>query len=200
MILGAVIAGGQNTRYGALKALEMVGGRRIIDRVTAAIKVVTPHVVLITNDPQGYASVDLPKRGDRVSGAGALAGIDAALRWAAEDDYAGIVAVACDMPFVSAPLLQRVVAGAASADVVIPESSNRRGVEPLCAYYSVQCVPAIEQAFAREDYRMIGFHDAVTVHRIPIEEVHQLGDPAVLFMNVNTREERERAEQIAAHD
>jgi len=44
---------------------------------------------------------------------------------------------------------------------------------------------------------MIGFHGAVQVSRIPLDEVSSYGDPETLFMNVNTQEERERAEAIA---
>lgn len=198
-MLGVVMAGGRNTRYGALKALETVGGVRIIDRVIAALRAVTPDVVLITNDPADYASVDLPWRGDRQPGLGALGGLDAALRWAEQLGHDGILTLACDMPFASAALLSRIAQERASADVMVPESTNRRGIEPLCAWYSVQCLPAIEAALQRADHRMISFHDAVRVKRIPIEEVESYGDPAILFLNVNTRAEREHAEQVAGH-
>jgi molybdopterin-guanine dinucleotide biosynthesis protein A len=197
---GAIMAGGRNTRYGAAKALERVGGTRIIDRVISALREVTPDVILIANDREAYAAVPLPTRPDDEPGAGALSGLLTALRWAIAEQRPGIIAVACDMPFVSAGLLARLLQSAADArvDVVAPQSGGRRGLEPLCAFYRTTCVPAIERALQRADFRMISFHEDVRVHALPIEEVRRFGDPAVLFMNVNTREERDHADQIAA--
>ena len=199
-ILGAIMAGGRNTRYGGLKALDTVGGTRIVDRVTAAVRAVTSAVGLIANDAAAYASVALPMRPDAQPGLGALGGLLTALQWAGSEGRSGILAVACDMPFVSSELLRSIAHTAeerSEVDVIAPESSSRRGLEPLCAYYSVRCLPALEQAVARGDLRMIGFHDQVHVHRIPLAEVQRFGDPDILFMNVNTPAERDRAEQIA---
>jgi molybdopterin-guanine dinucleotide biosynthesis protein A len=83
------------------------------------------------------------------------------------------------------------------ADAAVPESDSRRGLEPLCAYYSPACTGAIERRIAAGDRRVIAFYDDVRVARVPAEVVSQFGDPALLFMNVNTPEERVRAEAHA---
>lgn len=196
-VLGVVMAGGRNTRFGDLKAFAVVEGERIIDRVIAALRAVADDVVLSANDAAAYASVPLPSRPDVTPDLGALGGLHTALRWAAERGHQGILAVACDMPFPSERLLSRLLESAAEYDAVLPESDGRRGVEPLFAYYSINCLPAIEQAMARDDRRMIGFHRDISVQRIPIEDVRTYGDPEILFMNVNSREDLERAQRIA---
>src|SRR5690606_29284970 len=120
---GAILAGGRNVRYGAPKALAMVDGARIIDRVMRALRAVTPDLILIANDADVYASVGLPMRPDARPGLGALGGIYTALLWAREAGRPGILAVACDMPFLDTRLLARLAGGAAhGADVVVPES------------------------------------------------------------------------------
>lgn len=197
---GAIMAGGQNTRYGDLKALAPVGGHAIIARVLRSLREVVPDIILIANNADAYSKIDLPSRPDQVTGLGALGGLHSALTWAREEGRAGILAVACDMPFVSSDLLRHVLEVAdaePAADVVIPESGSRRGLEPLCAYYSVRCLPAIETAIRQGDSRMIGFHPQLNVRRIALSEVQQFGDPETLFMNVNTPEERMLAERIA---
>jgi molybdopterin-guanine dinucleotide biosynthesis protein A len=197
---GAIMAGGQNTRYGDLKALAPVGGHAIIERVLRSLRAVLPDVILIANDAEAYRGVELRTRPDQVSGQGALGGLHSALTWAREEGRSGILAVACDMPFVSAGLLRHLldVADADNtADLVIPESGSRRGLEPLCAYYSVRCLPPVETMLQQGDSRMIGFHSQVNVRRIPLAEVRQFGDPETLFMNVNTPEERVLAERIS---
>ena len=196
---GAILAGGRNTRYGDLKAFARVGGRPIIERVVTALGSVTPDIILIAHD-ESYAVLGLPMRPDRVPGLGALGGLYTALHWAADERRPGIIALACDMPFVSSALLCTLLelADAQPApDVVVPESEGPRALEPLCAYYSVRCQSAIEQALARSDVRMVGFHDDVLVKRVPLAEVRSFGDPAHLFLNVNSPEARAQAEQIA---
>lgn len=209
---GAILAGGESRRYGAPKALADVGGRRIIDRVLDRLGRVCDDLVVIANDPALFRDLDLPTRPDLRPGLGALGGIHAALAWAREEGRPGIVAVACDMPFLSTPLLQRLHdvafgeadeypgAGAADGgrpDLVVPESRGRRGVEPLCAAYATPCLAAIEAQLDGGDSHVIGFYDDVRVHRLPLTEVDALCDPARAFLNVNTPEERDRAERLA---
>ena len=196
-ILGVVMAGGRNVRFGDIKAFAQIKGVRIIDRVIDALRAVTNQVVLSANDAAVYGQLGLPMRADARDDLGPLSGIYTALVWAAELRHDGILAVACDMPFPSAGLLREIADHADSHDAVVPESDGRRGIEPLFAYYSVQCLPAIEAAVAREDRRMISFHDAVDVYRLPLDRVKAHGDPDVLFMNVNTQDDLQRALKIA---
>lgn len=194
-VLGVVMAGGRNTRYGGLKAFEHVGGEPIVARVTGALSRVSDDVVVIANDPADYAALGLPMRSDAVEGAGPLGGLLTALRWADELELPAAVVVACDMPFVNGALLQDMVATASrdNVEIVVPKSDGPRGVEPLCAYYSTLCIEPIEHAIARGDHRMIGFHDAVRVTYFEAP-----GDPSVVFMNVNTPEDLETARSVAA--
>jgi molybdopterin-guanine dinucleotide biosynthesis protein len=206
--LGAILAGGESRRYGAPKALATVAGSRIIDRVVDALGQVVPDLVLLANEPDLFADLGLPARPDVHPGLGALGGIHTGLIWAAEEGRPGILAVACDMPFPSPRLLARLreVAfddggdRAPRPDMAIPESRGRRGVEPLFAAYGVGCLPAIEAQLTRRDHRMVGFHDAVRVRRIPLAEVESLCDPERTFLNVNTPGERELAEELAGGD
>lgn len=199
---GAILAGGESRRYGSPKALAEVGGKRIIDRVVVALRRVTPHLVLLANEPDLFRDLSLPTRPDVRPGLGALGGILTGLLWAREEGRPGILAVACDMPFPSVALLTHLrdaawPAGAAAADVVVPESRGRRGIEPLFAAYGVGCIPAIEARLEAGDRRMIGFHEDVRVLRVPLERVEALCDPERAFLNVNTPEERDRAERLA---
>ncbi|HEX2080425.1 MAG TPA: molybdenum cofactor guanylyltransferase, partial [Longimicrobium sp.] len=145
--LGVILAGGASRRFGAPKALARAGRRRIIDRVCDALSAAVPEVVISANDPALFADLDLPTRADEIRGQGALGGIHTALRWAAERGRSGALVVACDMPWITAELLRTIAERAASseADAVVPESGGRRGVEPLCAWYSVRCLPHVER-------------------------------------------------------
>ncbi|NJD11298.1 MAG: molybdenum cofactor guanylyltransferase [Gemmatimonadetes bacterium] len=186
-VLGAIIAGGRSARFGAPKPLVMLAGERLVDRVARALRDATDHVVVIANEPALAATIGLPWRADELHDIGSLAGVHAALRWAAERGDGGILAVAVDLPLISAPLLRRLRSeGEQGRDAVLPESTGPRGMEPLCAYYAITCLPAIERAATRGDARMIGFHGEVHVHRLPLAEVRAFGEPERLFANLNS--------------
>ena len=207
---GVILAGGGATRYGGLpKGLERVSGERIIDRVAKALRAVTDDLLLIANDPGAAAWLPgVRVAADVRSGEGALGGLHAALTHARGE----IVLVAWDMPFVSAALLAALRARGegdpsgdaardstrGAADAVLPESDgSRRGVEPLCAWYSSRCLPAVAAALDAGDRRVIAFHDAVRTVRFGLREVRAFGDPARLFANVNSPAELAWAEGIA---
>lgn len=194
-VLGVVLAGGANRRYeGRPKALESVGGVRIAERVVAAMSEAVERVVLVANDATTFQVLGLETRPDLRPGLGALGGIYTAVAWAHEEGYRGALISACDMPFLSPPLLKRLISGASTDEVVAPESASRRGLEPLCAFYGAGCRSAIESALAREERQVISFYADVIVRTIPRRVVESLGDPALLFLNVNTPEDREQAE------
>jgi molybdopterin-guanine dinucleotide biosynthesis protein A len=195
-VTGVVLAGGLATRYdGRAKGLERVGGRRILDRVAAALADASDELLLVANDPA--AAEWLP--GVRVAAdvrprAGSLGGIHAALVHAGGP----ALVVAWDMPFVTAPLLRALRERGDDADAVVPESDSKRGLEPLCAFYGPGCVPAIERRLDAGDRRVIAFYDDVRLRRLDAEAVAHFGDPALLFLNVNSPAELALAEAHAS--
>jgi molybdopterin-guanine dinucleotide biosynthesis protein A len=98
------------------------------------------------------------------------------------------------MPFVSSGLLAALAQGLADADACLPQSGGRRGIEPLCAAYGPACRTAIERALDEGDLRAIGFHRHIRIGILPFEQVCGFGDPATLFLNVNTPDELAQAE------
>jgi len=197
-VLGVMLAGGQNRRYdGAPKALESVGGERIADRAIRVMREAFDRVVLVANDFEIFKTLELEARPDLTPGLGALGGIQTAVAWADEEGYRGAVVVACDMPFLSPGLLKQIAEGAGDDEVVAPESESRRGLEPLCAFYGVRCRAAIDNALARGDRHVISFFPDIRVRTIPLDDVAEFGDPGLLFLNVNTPNDRELAEAAA---
>ena len=194
-LTGVILAGGQATRYGGLpKGLERVRGVRIVDRVRSALEPAVDDLLLIANDPGACEWVPGVRcESDVLRDVGSIAGIHAALVHAGGP----VLVVAWDMPFVPTALLRALRAAGETADAAVPESDSRRGLEPLCAFYGPACVPAIEQRVASGDRRVVAFYDDVRLARVPAVDVAAFGDPALLFMNINTPEERVLAEAHA---
>lgn len=194
-ILGAILAGGASRRFGSPKALAEVGGRRIIDRVRDVLAEAADEMMLITNEPDRFGGIALPMSGDRAPGLGPLAGVEAALLRASERGASGALCVSCDMPFLSAALLREIASRGDEARAVVPESG--RGIEPLGAWYPVSVRMAVSRLLASEDRSLRALLDTVETVRIPVDEVRRFGDPEILFFNVNTPGDLERAERIA---
>ena len=173
-----------------------VGGIRILDRLVAAFQEALGELpLLVANAPDaGSWHPGLRVVADRIPGGGTLAGLHTAVIEAP----APVVAVAWDMPFVAAGLIALVAQGLGGADVVIPASRGRRGVEPLCAGYGPATGPAMAAAIDRGDLRAIAFHEAVRVRIIPEAGLRAFGDPGRLFFNVNTPEDLVRANGMAS--
>ena len=196
---GAVLAGGAATRFGGRpKGLLEVGGARVLDRVVAVLHAALgAPPLLVANAPDAPSwRPDLRCVTDARPGMGSLGGLYTAIT-------AGpgpVLVVAWDMPFLEAALLETLVAGAAGFDAFLPESGGQGHgsgpLEPLCAVYGPGCRGAIEQCFARGDLAMISFHESVRTGTLSLGRVRALGDPAVLFFNVNDPADLERAERL----
>lgn len=196
--LGVVLAGGASRRFGAPKMLARVGGRRIVDRVRHALATVSSDVVLVANDGAFGVATGMETRADEVPGLGPLAGVRTALFWAAERGMDGALVAACDLPFVPGPLFGALLDRAAGAvDAVVPESAGRRGVEPLCAWYSVRCLEAVETLLAEGERSVHRLAERVRTTSLPLSAIACFGDPRILFLNVNTVDDLKEAERLA---
>ena len=195
-VTGAIIAGGESTRFGGTpKGLYAVGGVRIVDRVFAALHAVVTDVALVANDPGATGWIPgVPVQTDERSERGSLIGLHTAVGRSAGP----VLVVAWDMPFVTSELLA-LIAGELTdrADAVVPEGP--RGLEPMCALYTQRCMPAIDRALGRHELRLGSLVTELPgLIRVPIERVSTVGDPARLFFNVNTPADLELAERIVA--
>ena len=195
MVRGAILAGGGATRFGGRpKGLMEVGGERILDRL---VRVLTSALgeppLLVANAPDAAGwRPDLRTVADVRPGLGALGGIYTAVVSAP----APVVCVAWDMPFVSAGLVRTLAEGLTRYDAVLPESGGRRGLEPLCAGYGPACAEAAAASLDAGDLRAIGFHSRIRVGTLSPDRVRRLGDPKLMFFNVNTAEDLLRADEL----
>lgn len=191
-ITGVIQAGGRSTRMGGRpKALMELGGRRIIDRVADVVREVADDVLIVTNTPELYASLELPMVPDAFPDHGSLGGIYSGLRAAAGD---AAFTVACDMPFLMTEVARLVTERAREADVVVPRVGDQ--LETLHACYAKSCLGPIETRLRAGQLKIVGFYDEVRVLTIEAHEVARFRAPEIVFMNVNTPEELEAARHL----
>lgn len=110
--MGAVLAGGSSSRFGTDKALAIWEGRTLLDHAIAALMPVCTTVVVCGRGRAG-ALADRPS-----ADLGPLGGLNAALRLAHDDGYAGVLSCGCDTPLLPAGLLGQLVGQGSPAYVV----------------------------------------------------------------------------------
>ena len=108
------------------------------------------------------------------------------------------VLLACDMPLVSARLLDHLLRLTENADAVVPRTV--RGYHPLCAAYTRACQPAIGRRLAEGRLKMLDLLDDVRVHVVDLQEIDRFGDGDQLLMNVNTPGDLHEIEALHGHE
>jgi molybdopterin-guanine dinucleotide biosynthesis protein A len=193
-VTGVILAGGQSRRMGGSpKALLPFGGQPLIRHIAETLAGILSDGLIVTNTPDQYAFLGWPMVGDLVPTGGSLGGIYTGVT-AAPGDAA--LCVACDMPFLSGPLLAYLAGRAGEADVVIPEAAGE--LQTLHAVYGKACLPAMARRLAAGQLKITGFFDEVRVARVPAETVARFADPELAFMNLNTPEDLARARVLWA--
>jgi ABC-type transporter Mla maintaining outer membrane lipid asymmetry ATPase subunit MlaF/molybdopterin-guanine dinucleotide biosynthesis protein A len=148
---GFVLVGGASTRMGQDKALLPYRGTTLSAHVAAAVQETAGSAILL-GDPARYGALGFPVQADLVSGAGPLGGLYTALT-VTQTDWN--VVVACDMPGVSASILDLLVerASTTSADAVVAAGPDGEP-QPLCAVYHRRCLPAVSTALQAKSFGM----------------------------------------------
>lgn len=196
-ITAVILAGGQSRRMGRDKAVEPFAGepliRGVIRRASQAVS--AHHVVVVVADLARAAGLPLDDDHrtavDVFPDCGSLGGIYTGLN-AASTDWS--LVTACDMPFLSAPLLAHMAELRDGVDAVVPVVDGRP--EPTHALYSRRCLPAIEKRLRAGQLKISGFFDDVSVHYVPENDVRNFDLDLLSFFNINRPEDLARATEL----
>lgn len=181
MISAAVLAGGASTRMGRDKALLDVSGRPMVCRVVDRLREVSDDVFVVTKRPDVLNGLGLRVFADDTEARTPLAGIAKALEAALHEH---VFVCACDMPFVSPPLVGLLADRVTGYDVAVPVRDGR--AEPLHAVWARDVTLTPDE---RAVHRVL---DDVRVAWIDEEEWRSLDPDGASFVNVNTPEDLAR--------
>lgn len=188
-----VLAGGKSKRLGRDKSRLVLDGQPLLARIVGQLSTLSDDLIVVTNDSARLEGMDLAVRlvPDEQRGVGSLMGIYSGLK-AARHPHA--LALACDMPFLSLPLLRYMLPLAVDYDVVIPRVGG--WVEPLHAIYGKTCLPAMSQLLEQNRRQIIAFFDDVRVRYVEEHEIDRFDPQHLSFVNVNTPEDWERVQEL----
>ena len=170
----AVFVGGKSRRMGMHKGLLPIPGssepilEALIRRGRAAgfEPVLVGEATPYTRLAEGVLRLD-----DDPPGAGPLAGLRAAVHHALTTHRSRLVAVACDMPFVSAEALAEALHYRSSAIVVAPKRSADAPWEPMLARYEpARLADPLAKAISLGQRSFQTLFASVEVEALPLSE------------------------------
>jgi molybdopterin-guanine dinucleotide biosynthesis protein A len=195
--LGVLLAGGLARRMGGGdKPLKTIAGRTILERVIERLAPQCDGLILNANgDPARFAFTGLPVVPDDVPGfAGPLAGILAALDWAAahRPELEWVASAAADSPFLPHDFVSRLHAAREAAGVPLACAESGGQAHPVNALWPVALRADLRHALVVEDMRKIDRWTA----RHGIARADWPGRPVDPFFNANTPEDLDEAERL----
>ena len=184
---------------GGEKALLRLGATTLLERVlTAARPLGLPVRVVAGTAPSpqlrtaASAGPGLEVADDLFPDRGPLGGLLTAFEI---DTPQRVLALACDLPFLTTPLLEFLLEQSdADCDAAVPEDGN--GLQPLCAVYRDTCRPRLRQALAGEDLGVTAFIRGLRLRLLRPGEYGHLDPHGMAFANVNTPEDLAAADRF----
>lgn len=180
----AIQAGGQSTRMGQDKSFVKFEGRPMIEIIKERVAGLGNETIVVSNNHEPYAYLELPLYADLYPDTGPLGGIFTALNAAR---YTHVLVVACDMPWLNRSLLTHLNTLKESADVIVPRWDKYP--EPMHAIYSFRCLEPIEERIKNNKLKITGFFPDVVVYFVDREEIMRFDPQGRSFTNVNTPED-----------
>jgi molybdopterin-guanine dinucleotide biosynthesis protein A len=196
-----ILAGGESSRFGSNKALELLAGKPLVSHVAERLSSTADEILVVIGhrEPRSAYEAVLPRSvgiiNDGQEGKTPLIGIAAGLQ-ATKSEYAFICA--CDVPFVNRAVVRLLYDRASGVDAAIPRW-NQGHIEPLEAVYRMSSTLAA----TRETLPLFGSSLKVMIQKLAKvvyvaveDEIEALDSGLRTFLNVNTREEMEKAEEL----
>jgi len=194
--IGALLAGGLARRMGGGdKPLVRIGGVTILDRGIGILRPQCEELILNANgDPERFAQTGLPVVADSIPDfAGPLAGVLAALDWAAghRPDAEWVVTAAADTPFLPDDFVARLHEARIRAGVPLAQAETNGRTHPVNALWNVGLREDLRSSLEGGQRKI----DAWTA-RHGIASAVWPGAPLDPFFNVNTPEDAAEAERL----
>jgi len=188
----ALLAGGLSKRMGEDKAFVAFNDRTLLEWMRDRLAPIFAQSFIVTREPSRFHGLGMAVVNDALAETGSAVGIYTAVLAAPTER---VVCVACDMPFVTPRLVRALVDRSVGFDVFVPRHGGN--LEPMCAVYGKETLDAYRQFIQAGGRRIFDIYGDLNTGYLDMED-GRLGDPARLFVNVNTRTELDEARARAA--
>lgn len=182
-----ILAGGESSRMGRDKAALPLNGRPLLQTVIDAVQPLFAHTLVSVREPR--AGIALQQVCDAQTGAGPLAGLVSAIEKSATP-WAFVVA--CDMPFISPAVIERLAALRGANQAVVPMAAGH--AQPLLAFYARSCLPLLRERLAGGDRSLTGALKTLNVRYVEADELLPSDPQLRSFIDLDTPQDAALAE------
>jgi molybdopterin-guanine dinucleotide biosynthesis protein A len=186
-IAAFILAGGESRRMGTDKSQLTLDGKSFVEHVAAALAKISGEITVVGKPATD--STKLRQVPDVYPNWGALGGVHTAL---ASTEAAWCLIVACDFPFVTADLFDRLASLREGYEAVAPVQSDSIP-QPLCALYQTKrCLARADELINSGERRPVALLQSVQTRWVPFAEIEDLPGAERFFENINTAADYER--------
>jgi len=176
------------------KAFAGFGSGSLIEWMRDRFAHLFHNVIVVAREPSRFHGLGLPVVNDALPEMGSAVGVYTAVL-AAQTDR--VVCLACDMPFVTPRLLWALAGGSVGFDVFVPRHGEY--LQPLCAVYSKGSLDAYREFIRNGGRQIFGLYPELNTGYLDVAD-QRYGDPARLFLNVNTPAELAAARRVVTQE
>jgi molybdopterin-guanine dinucleotide biosynthesis protein A len=172
----AILCGGKSKRFGGYKIFHKINGKTILELVYEKFKDKTDDVFLQLSSRQDLKR-NLRHLGSKVhydltEDVGPIGGIFSALNFA---QYDKVFIIAGDLPFIDVRILDELLIHYDNT-IIMPRWLDRY-LEPLCAIYSKDILPVVQEQIEKNDFKISNLYK--------ILEKNHSDQYSIKYLNIN---------------
>ena len=194
-ILGVILAGGKSSRFGSNKSLSKLANNKLIEHVINKIDKYFPEILVVSNDSGlkiENQKIKIIK--DCIKGyLGPLVGVLSAMKYANsfENKFKWIITFPCDTPFFEKLIVEKMIEKATSPKEKIYFVKDKKHRHNIFGLWSTSLEKILEDDLKNNFRKVDLWADKIGCNFIEkdIENENE-------FLNINTKEDLELAEEI----
>jgi molybdopterin-guanine dinucleotide biosynthesis protein A len=181
-VTGIVLAGGKSSRMGSDKSLLIWNGITLVERAIELLRPLCSQVIISSNN-YVYDFTGCETWPDELPHQAPIIGIYSCLKRSITEVN---IMLSCDMPCVSADMLEHLLGCSGKGDVVVPIHNGF--MEPLCGIYKRSVLSQLEKQIDIYEFSLHRFIESCPHHYAEINEKFPFYNNR-LFLNINTPDE-----------
>jgi len=193
-IIGIILAGGKSSRFGEDKSIIRLGSKTLLDHTIDKIEKEFNEVLIISNNKEyNFKNKKIHTVKDCIEGQlGPLVGILTAMKWVKENkkNYRWIASFPCDTPFFDTKLISKLKLKTkkTSKKLIFLNSDKKR--HNIFGLWSMDLIETLEKDI-KNNFRKV----EIWADKVGYESININVEKFDKFLNINTREDFEKAKE-----
>ena len=193
-IIGIILAGGKSSRFGEDKSNIRLGSKTLLDHTIDKIEKEFNEVLIISNNKEyNFKNKKIHTVKDCIEGQlGPLVGILTAMKWVNENkkNYKWIASFPCDTPFFDNKLISKLKLKTkeTSKKLIFLNSDKKR--HNIFGLWSMDLIETLEKDI-KNSFRKV----EIWADKVGYESIHINTEKFDRFLNINTKEDFEKAKE-----